>query len=87
MTFLTDQLIGDWVWEDSWGKFYVNNTEYHYLEDYNKTAARNMTGLYNFTNFGEMQLLWPREISYLYVINSGDSPQEFTITYSRSTYL
>ena len=41
-----------------------------------------MSGLTNFTGFGEVQRLWPREMVYLYVVNEGDTPQELSIRFA-----
>ena len=63
---------------------YKNNTSFAYTRDYNKDPKRSMSGLSTFdtAKLNAVQLLWPREMLYLYVVNNGEKPQEFFISYS-----
>ena len=70
--------------EDEWDQVYKNNTSFSYTRDYDKIPVNSTLGLTEFDikELNQVQLLWPREMIYLYVINKGQTPQEFHISYS-----
>ena len=62
--------------EDPWDKIYKNNTSFAYTRDYKKTPVNTTSTLSTFESslLNNVQLLWPREMLYLYVVNEGSVP-------------